>query len=193
MKIRKKAWRRRRFSPIVLACMGLLISLELVCERLLVINVGSTTRFSLTFVPRAISGLCLGSLPAALIGILADLIGAFFWYGSVNPGITLAAGLRGILYGTLFYRKCSVCRAVLAAFVSQFLIGWGLVSLSLCWFGGVPVSSAFFLGRLPQCIAMFAAESLLLGLLSQSFFPQLKKMTKERLRGEGTDGGKREG
>ena len=185
MKTRPISFERRRFPPIVLASMGLLIALELVCERLLVINIGNTTRFSLTFVPRAISGLCLGGLPAALIGILADLIGAFLWYGSVNPGITLAAGLRGLLYGALLHRKCSAARAVLAAGINQFLIGWGLVSWSLCLFGGVPVSAAFFLGRLPQYVTMFAAESLLLALLSQSFFPQLKKMTAERLRGGG--------
>ncbi len=172
-----------RTSTLLLACMGLFVALELVFERVLVINIGSTTRFSLTFVPRAITGLCLGILPASIVGVVADFIGAFLWYGSVNPGITLAAGLRGVLYGTAFHKKCSVPRAVTAAFINQFLIGWGIVSLSLCLFGGVPVSWAFFLGRLPQCVSMFVVESILLSLLSQGFFPQFKKMTDAYLGG----------
>lgn len=161
--------------PMVIAFLGMMIALDFVFERYIVINAGPFSRFSLTFVPRAICGLLLGMFPAALAGGVSDLIGAVIFYGVPNPGITLAAVLRGFLYGGVLYRKASVPKVLLCAVINQFVISWGLVSLSLCWFSGAPLNWTFFVGRLPQCCSMFVVECVVLVLLTKTLFPYLQK------------------
>ncbi len=159
----------------LLTVMGVLIALEIVAERLLTIDFAEN-RFNFTFIIRAISGTCLGAWPAAVIGGVADLIGAIVKFGSVNPGITLAAILRGVIYGILLFQKCTNRRLVIAAFLDQFVCGFIIVSLSLFWYAGMSVNAINVSYRLGQAVIMFVLELLVLPLLNRDLFPYLRRL-----------------
>lgn len=171
---------RNKKRTILIAFMGLMIALEFVFERVFVINIGSNTRFCLTFVARAISGMCFGMLPAAVISMSADVIGSIAFYGSINPGITLACGVRGIIYGSLLRKKQTILRIIICSFLDQFVCGFIIVSVSLAFTSGVDIFSlSFYLSRLPQYLILFPLECVLLIALLP-FLPRLKN-TVERL------------
>lgn len=159
----------------LLTVMGVLVALEIVAERLLTIDFAEN-RFNFTFIMRAISGTCLGAWPAAVIGGVADLIGAIIRYGSINPGITLAAILRGAIYGSFLFKKCTTRRLALAALLDQFVCGFIIVSLSLFWYAGMSINAINVSYRLGQAVIMFALELLVLPLLNRDLFPYLRRL-----------------
>ncbi len=159
----------------LLTVMGVLIALEIVAERLFTIDFAEN-RFNFAFVMRAISGSCVGMLPAAIVGGTADLIGAIIRYGSVNPGITFAAVIRGLVYGGLLYRKCTNRRLVIAAAVDQFICGFIIVSLSLFWYSGMPLRALNVSYRFGQAVIMFVLELVVLPLLNRTLFPYLRRL-----------------
>ena len=61
---------------------------------------------SFSFIPLALSAILLGPAWTATIAILGDLIGAtLFPSGPFFPGFTLSAGISGLIYGLLLYKK----------------------------------------------------------------------------------------
>ena len=157
-----------------LAFMGLMVAVEIIFERVLAVST-DTLRISVTFLPRALSGTVFG-FAAAVTSVLADLIGGFLYYGlSVNPVITIAAGLKGFGYGLFLYRKRSFPRVLFAAAFDQFLCGFVITTLGLIWYGYLPMSAASFLGRLPQCGILFLVEVAVLTVLIAPY-DRLKKL-----------------
>ncbi len=152
---------KNRKRTVVIVFMGLMMAIEIIFERLISIST-DTMRFSVTFLPRSISGTLFG-LPAGLISILADLLGGFIVYGfSINILITLAAGLRGAGYGILLYSKRTPLRIIIAAVFDQFFCGFVVTTQALIWGYGYPQSWAFYLSRLPQCAILCGVEIVVL-------------------------------
>lgn len=144
-----------------IAFMGLMVAVEIIFERLLAFST-DTMRISVTFLPRALSGTIFG-FPAFIISVLADLIGGFLAYGlSVNPFITLAAGLKGLGYGICLWKKRSPLRILIAAVWDQFVCGLLITTQGLIWFGYMPQSWASYATRVPQCATLFVLELVLL-------------------------------
>lgn len=80
---------------------GMLAALQIILSRFLAIPVGGFGRIALSPVATIMSGLWLGPVAGGLTGLVADLIGCMIQGYAVNPLITLAAMLWGIIPGLL--------------------------------------------------------------------------------------------
>ena len=82
-------------STIVL--IGMLIAMEIVCERLISIPVGDVNRISLGKCVVILAGLWLGPIGGALVGALSDILGALIQGNGISPIITLSSMMWGII------------------------------------------------------------------------------------------------
>lgn len=95
MQKNKQHWHIR-----TLVFMALLVAMQMVLARVLVIELGAF-RISLGSVCTILAGLWLGPVAGGVCGFCADIIGCFMKGYAVNPFITLAAMLWGIVPGLL--------------------------------------------------------------------------------------------
>lgn len=79
-----------------LVFMALLVAMHLVLTRVLVIELGAY-RISVGSVCTILAGLWMGPVAGGICGICADLIGCFMKGYAVNPFISLAAVLWGVI------------------------------------------------------------------------------------------------
>lgn len=101
-KTKKTTWDTR-----TLVFMGLMVALHIVLTRLLVIELGFS-RFTLGSVSTILAGLWLGPVAGGVCGLVSDLLGCLIKGYAVNPLITLAAILWGVvpaLFKPLMGRK----------------------------------------------------------------------------------------
>lgn len=97
---------------------ALLVAIDIIAARFLYFYTpGNIDRISLQFIPNALSGLLFGPAWGALTCVAGDMLGMFINPSgmSFNPLITLSAGVRGVLYGLLLYKKDASFRRVLLA------------------------------------------------------------------------------
>lgn len=84
---------------------GVLLALLIVLNRFVSIKTPLLV-ISFSFVPIMMAAIWLGPKYATLIAALGDFIGAIlFPFGTYFPGFTLSAGLKGLIYGMLLYKK----------------------------------------------------------------------------------------
>lgn len=79
-----------------LVFMALLVAMQLVLSRVLVIDMGPY-RITVGTVCTVLAGLWLGPVAGGVCGLCADIVGCFIKGFAVNPFITLAAILWGVL------------------------------------------------------------------------------------------------
>ncbi len=158
--------------------LALMAALEFVFERFLTIppaSMTATLRFGFTFVPRSVCGACFGAIPAAICDIVADLLGCLYGGYAPNPGITVAAALRGAVFGLFLHKKITVPRIIIASAIDQFFCGLVIVTLSLFWFSGMPLKAATVIPRIVQAVVIFAGEVAFLIVFRKTLFVRLKK------------------
>lgn len=80
-----------------LVFMALLVAMQLVLTRVLVIDIGPNYRITVGAVCTILAGLWLGPVAGGVCGMCADVVGCFIKGYAVNPIITLAAILWGVL------------------------------------------------------------------------------------------------
>lgn len=84
---------------------GILLALLIVLNRFVSIKTPLLV-ISFSFVPIMMAAIWLGPKYATLIAALGDFIGAIlFPFGTYFLGFTLSAGLKGLIYGMLLYKK----------------------------------------------------------------------------------------
>ena len=88
--------KKQYWNVKTLVFMALLIAMHLVLTRVLVIDLGAY-RISVGSVTTILAGLWLGPVAGGVCGLCADVIGCFMKGYAVNPFITVAAMLYGIL------------------------------------------------------------------------------------------------
>lgn len=159
----------------VIVLMGLLAAIEIIFERFFVVET-SISRVSFTFVARAISGVCLGPIPASVVGVVADITGALLKGFPINPGITFAALLRGLIYGFFLFRKQTKINILFAATTEQIVCSLLITTASLCLWNGVAFTPEFMLTRLVQFAVMLPVQIVVLFTLQRVLFPKLKTM-----------------
>ena len=165
-----------RISTQILVVMALMVAVQMVLERFFSVFETPFTRLSFTFVGRAVSGAILGPLYSAVVGVTADVLGWFVKQTyPFNPGITFAAGLRGVTFGIFLFRKQRIPNIFAAAFCDQFVAGLIVTTLSLYWFSGIPITKETLLPRFIQCVVIFSLELIFLIVTRDNLFKQLKK------------------
>ncbi len=88
--------KKQTWNVKTLVFMALLIAMHLVLTRVLVIDLGAY-RISVGSVTTILAGLWLGPVAGGVCGFCADIIGCFMKGYAVNPFITVAAILWGVL------------------------------------------------------------------------------------------------
>lgn len=89
------------FNTYALTVCALLTALSVVLARWLTLIPAETTRISLEAVPIVLSGLLFGSIPGAVVGFAADLIGCLFSPSGYNPIFCVPPILYGLLAGAV--------------------------------------------------------------------------------------------
>ena len=159
--------KNRVFSTKMLATMGLLVALEVVIARFGTIRPTQSIKLSLDFIPIVVAGILYGPIPALIISILADILGAFlFPVGPFFPGFTLTAALTGLLYGAVLHRSQAMPRVILAVVLHQCVLSLLLNTYWLRVLYGLPYLPTL-VGRLVQCGIMAALQILIIPILAR--------------------------
>ncbi len=87
---------KQQWNVSTLVYMALLVAMNLVLTRVFVIELGAY-RISLGSVTTIMAGLWLGPVAGGLCGFSADIIGCFMKGYAINPFITVAAILWGVI------------------------------------------------------------------------------------------------
>lgn len=87
---------KRKITPMDLAVMGLLTALTVIASRYLKIEIGTMIRlnFSSSFI--MLSGIWLGPVAGALVGLVSDLLGCLVGGYAINPLYTLSPVMVGV-------------------------------------------------------------------------------------------------
>ncbi len=157
----------KKLNTRMVVIMGMLIAIQIVLSRFCSINAWNV-KIGFGFVPIAIAAILYGPIPAALVGILSDFLGAvLFPIGPYFPGFTLTAGLTGLVYGFLLHKEQSFVRILASALITQFILG---LLLNTFWIS-VLYGSEFgplMLTRLVQCAILTPVEFIVIQAISKS-------------------------
>ncbi len=140
---------------------GILVALEIILSRFCSYSVWNT-KIGFAFIPVVICAMICGPVYSAILGGLADFLGAIlFPIGAYFPGFTLTAALIGAIFGLFLYKKSNLLLIILSVLVSQIFCSLILNSywISVLYgspYGAVLISriaqSAIFLVVQPFCI-----------------------------------------
>ena len=160
--------KKQVFTTKTLAVMSLLVAIEVIIARFGTIRPTNSLKLSLDFIPVVVSAILFGPIPAMIISILADILGAFlFPVGPFFPGFTVTAALTGLLYGLLLYKDQSLPRVVLAVVLQQGILSLLLNTFWLKVLYGLPYLPTL-VGRLVQAGIMAALQIVLIPLLAKA-------------------------
>lgn len=158
----------------VLALMAVLVAMEIVLSRFLSFAVWNM-KIGFAFVPIVVAALMLGPARAAVVGALADFLGAIlFPIGAYFPGFTLTAGLMGLVFGLFLYEKQSVLRALGAVAVNQLILG---LLLNTLWISVLYASpfEPLLVTRLTQCAILIPIQVPVIVIMSRTLEGLIKK------------------
>lgn len=154
---------------------ALLAAVSVVLARFIVPMPNETTRFSIEAVPIFLAGMLFGPVPGALVGFVADFVGALFSGYGYNPMLCLPPILYGLcagLFRPLLARKLSIFTIALAFFPSITLGSILWQSFALAFVYGGEARLTFFLTKLAtrsiQFGITFVIDVLLIWLLYRS-------------------------
>ena len=156
---------KQKISTKMLAVMGVLIALEVVIAHFVTFRPSQTMKLSLDFLPIVIAGVMFGPVPAMIIGMLADVLGAFiFPVGPYFPGFTVTAALTGLVYGLLLHKDQSMIRIVIAVAIQQWVLSLLLNTFWLKVLYGMPYIPTL-VGRIPQTAILTAVQLILIPII----------------------------
>lgn len=154
-----------RFSTRMIAVLSILVALEIIIARFGTIRPTESIKISLDFIPIVVAAVLFGSVPAVVMSILADILGAFlFPVGPFFPGFTVTAALTGLIYGLLLHKKQTFPRIVLAVLLQQLVCSLVVNTFWLHVLYGMPYLPTMA-ARLVQCAVVTALQLVLIPLI----------------------------
>lgn len=135
---------------------GMLAALQLVLSRFLAINVGGFARVSLGPVATIMAGIWLGPAAGGLTGFIADILGCLIQGYSVNPLITLAAIMWGVIPGFLCPSMALKKKRKILGLCLSILTAAIVSSLGLTTAGLVLILGYNFYAIMPARLVQFA-------------------------------------
>ncbi len=147
---------------------AVLIAAAIILSRFLSINAWNL-KIGFTFVPVFIAAWLYGPLVGALVGGVADFIGAIlFPIGAYFPGFTLTCALTGLVYGLLLHQKQNAPRILAAITINQLVLG---LLVNTFWISVLYGSSftGLLVTRALQCCVMIPVEFLTIGFICKAF------------------------
>ena len=171
--IEKKSTAMRARIPVFkstqgLCLAGIMTALSIVLGKFLQIPnpFMDFVRISFENLPIILTGMTLGPIAAAIVGVVADLIGCVLYGYSINPIITLGAFATGIVSGlvAMLIKKPLVLRVCVSTVASHTIGSVIIKSIGLAAYYGMPYYETV-LWRLINYLIVGSAEGILLFLL----------------------------
>ena len=156
---------------------SLMIAIAFVLNR--IIPGTPVYHLTLDFLPIFIVAVVCGPVWAAIAYGVADTIGSILIpFGPYNPGITVSLMILGIVYGMVFYRKDLtgknlILRTVMAALLT-FLVKLLVTTFFLYLMYGGESFIAYVITRIPNCVAIAAANLVLLPIVYKLLVERIK-------------------
>jgi ECF transporter S component (folate family) len=160
--------KKKIFSTQMMAVLSVLLALEVIIARFGTIRPSESIKLSLDFIPVVISAILYGPIPAVVMSILADILGAFlFPVGPFFPGFTVTAALTGLIYGLILFKNRSFPHILLAVFLQQLLCSLLVNTFWLHVLYGLPYLPTL-IARLVQCGIMIALQLVLIPIAAKT-------------------------
>lgn len=166
-----------RWNVKTLVFMALLVAMHLILTRLIVLDLGPY-RISVGSVCTILAGLWLGPAAGAACGFSADIIGCFIKGYAINPLITLAAVLWGVIPAIIkpfFNNRKKLGKTigiVIAVIIANLICSFILTTMGLVLIQGYDFL-VILPGRIAQLILNIPVYSILTCIL---YFSPLTKM-----------------
>ncbi len=173
-----KKQKRIPLRPMVVCAM--LTALAVVLDRFVPALFTDTYKITFTFVPVVTAAVLYGPAGGAAVWGLADLIGAvLFPRGVYFPGFTVTSAVKGALYGWYLHREGArfFPHVVIPTAVNNFVIGLAIDTLWIAILYSSKTYWGYFVGRIPQFVAITAMNLVLIPLIMK-FCRELKKQVK---------------
>ena len=167
---------KNRFSTKMLATLSILVAMEVIIARFGTIRPTESIKISLDFIPIVIAAILYGPVPAVIMSILADVLGAFlFPVGPFFPGFTLTAAVTGLIYGLLLHKSQSMPRVVCAVVLQQLVCSMVINTFWLHVLYGLPYLPTMA-ARLVQCAVVTAMQIVVIPLISKTILSVHKRL-----------------
>ncbi len=167
--------KRRKWTSMDLAVMGLLIALTIIASKYLKIEIGTMNRLNFSSAFIMLSGIWLGPVGGAVVGLISDLLGCVMAGYAINPLYTLMPVMVGVFSGLCepIYRKTKnvliygVVILMITIVTSTFYGTWALI----VWPGSYAYGQPFLLhfpGRFAQALITTVMNTAVVYLLYRS-------------------------
>lgn len=167
---------KNRFSTKMLATLSILVAMEVIIARFGTIRPTESIKISLDFIPIVIAAILYGPVPAVIMSILADVLGAFlFPVGPFFPGFTLTAAVTGLIYGLLLHKSQSMPRVVCAVVLQQLVCSMVINTFWLHVLYGLPYLPTMA-ARLVQCAVVTALQIVVIPLIAKTILSVHKRL-----------------
>lgn len=152
-----------------LTTLSLLIALNVVMAELFKLKIiPNVLELSFGFLPIAVTGMFFGVIPAIVVAVVADIIGALiFAGGNFFFGYTLTALCTGLFYGAFLHKKPMKLWKILLAQALVSLICYAGLNTLWTYVMGYGRSEGFIVTRLIVNLVSYPIYSLILVLLSR--------------------------
>ena len=165
---------RTVWCTYTLVSLSALTAIYLILSRFLAINIGGFGRIQLGVIARIMAGLWFGPFAGALCGLASDLLGCLIQGYAVNPLITFAAILWGVI-PPLFVppqyfapsplpKKVTILKLCAGTVVTCIICTLFVTTAGLVWFNGYSLY-AIFPTRLTQLLIQTPVYCVLVCLL----------------------------
>lgn len=170
----KETSKTKKLNVRTLVLMATLIAMEVVLSRFLSYAVWNM-KIGFAFIPVVVAAIMLGPVKAAIVGGVADFVGAIlFPIGAYFPGFTLTAMLMGLVYGLFLHEKQTFPRVLIAVAINQLILSLLLNSLWISVLYGA-VYMPLLAARLAQCAILIPVQILVIGLMTKTLGSFMKK------------------
>ena len=178
--------RNKEMKALIGLCsLGLLCAMQIVLARWLVIPIGTSMRFSLSFIPVVIAARKFGMYGGALVYGLGDFLGAIIFPtgGAFQVGFTVTAVVSGLIFGFFLGENSPINKKgkvkipvliIIAVLSSQLLCSLLLNSFWLSFYYGMPFF-ARLLTRVPQILIIGTLQIIFMELFLEKINTALKK------------------
>ncbi len=139
--------------------------------------VGPNVNVTFFFLPIAVGAMCLGPLPAAAIGGIADILGCLIMpTGPYFPGFTINAAITGLVYGAFFKgQKPKLWKIIIARLVLMIVVDLILTPLWLHLLYSTPLVWAFWVQRFIKCAIVCPIEIVVILIVNSAVYRILNK------------------
>lgn len=160
---------KERFPLRLITACAMMTALSVVLNRFCSIHTAGWT-IGFAFVPVAMTAIVYGPAAGAVVGGLADLIGALlFPFGPYHPGFTVIGALMGAIYGWFLYKKKPRLfpNILIPALLNNLILGLCVNTVWVSQLYGSKTYEGWFVYRLPEYAVLVPLNLILLPVLAK--------------------------